>query len=85
VLAAALPTETPVPPTPDPATATVAFSLTQVAGAAQNVVTPGAPANMPGTGIADEYGIPGLVVATIILIFVIALARRLRVAPIKNR
>jgi hypothetical protein len=40
---------------------------------------------MPGTGIADEYGIPGLVVATIILIFVIALARRLRVAPIKNR
>ena len=85
VLAAALPTETPVPPPPEPATATVAFSLTQVAGAAQNVVTPGAPANMPGTGIADEYGIPGLVVATIILVFVIVLARRLRVAPIKNR
>ncbi len=84
VLAQVQASATPLPPTADPATATVAFSLTQVAQSAQNIVTPPA-GNIPKTGIADEYGIPGLLVATIVLVAVIFVARRMRSAPVRNR
>ncbi|HVN15409.1 MAG TPA: hypothetical protein VMT73_06685 [Anaerolineales bacterium] len=81
----ATPSETPVPATntPDPATATVAAALTQAAQA-QLTVVPTSKA-LPGTGFADEYGAPGLVVVAIALVAVILLARRLRAAPVKNR
>lgn len=85
VLAQVEPSTTPLPPTENPATATVAVALTQVAGAAQNPVTPPAAGNMPKSGIADEYGIPGLVVATLILVLVIIVARRMRTSPVRNR
>jgi hypothetical protein len=85
VLAQVEPSATPLPPTENPATATVAVALTQVAGAAQNPVTPPAAGNMPQSGIADEYGIPGLVVATLILVVVIIVARRMRTSPVRNR
>jgi len=82
-----LPTHTPViaqptaanTSTPDPATATVAAALTQAAQA-QLTHLPTSTA-LPATGIADEYGAPGLVIAGMALIAVIFLARRLRAAP----
>ena len=82
-----LPTHTPViaqptaanTSTPDPATATVAAALTQAAQA-QLTHMPTSTA-LPATGIADEYGAPGLVIAGMALIAVIFLARRLRAAP----
>jgi len=76
-------TETPNPSTstPDPATATVAAALTQAAQA-QLTVVPTVKA-LPGTGVADQYGAPGLVIAGLVLVAVIFLARRLRVAPTK--
>jgi len=40
---------------------------------------------MPKSGIADEYGVPGLVVATLILVVVIIVARRMRTSPVRNR
>jgi hypothetical protein len=67
--------------TPDPATATVAAALTQAAQA-QLTHLPTSTA-LPATGIADEYGAPGLVIAGMALIAVIFLARRLRAAPTK--
>ncbi len=67
--------------TPDPATATVAAALTQAA-LAQLTHVPTSTA-LPGTGFADEYGAPGLVVVGMALIAVIFLARRLRVGPVK--
>src|SRR5512146_2354066 len=72
-------TATAVPPTntPDPATATVAAALTQAAQA-QLTHVPTSTA-LPGTGLADQYGAPGLVVMGMALIGVIFLARRLRV------
>jgi hypothetical protein len=66
---------------PDPATATVAAALTQAAQAQQTVVATSTA--LPGTGIADEYGAPGLVVMTLVLVAVIFLSRRLRAAPAK--
>jgi hypothetical protein len=82
-----LPTQTPViaqptaasTSTPDPATATVAAALTQAAQA-QLTHLPTSTA-LPATGIADEYGAPGLVIAGMALIAVIFLARRLRTVP----
>lgn len=82
-----LPTQTPViaqptvanTSTPDPATATVAAALTQAAQA-QLTHVPTSTA-LPATGIADEYGAPGLVIAGMALVAVIFLARRLRAAP----
>ncbi len=65
--------------TPDPATATVAAALTQAA-LAQLTHVPTSTA-LPGTGFADEYGAPGLVLVGMALIAVIFLARRLRVSP----
>lgn len=84
------PTETPViaqatatvvasTDTPDPATATVAAALTQAAQA-QLTHVPTSTA-LPGTGLADQYGAPGLVVMGMALVAVIFLARRLRVGP----
>jgi cytoskeletal protein RodZ len=84
------PTETPVvvQPTPvpatstqDPATATVAAALTEAA-LAQLTVYPTA-TELPGTGVADQYGAPGLVIMGMALIAVIFLARRLRATPTK--
>lgn len=88
VLAPAQATETPIPPTADPATATVAAALsalTQVAGTPQSAGQPGAPNSMPNTGIADEYGIPGLLAATLVLAIVIFVARRMRTSSVRNR
>ncbi|HKZ01945.1 MAG TPA: hypothetical protein VJ180_06890, partial [Pyrinomonadaceae bacterium] len=68
-------------PTPDPATATVAAALTQAAIAQLTVVA--TPTALPGTGIADEYGLPGLVVMAMAFMVVILLARRLRASPAK--
>lgn len=65
--------------TPDPATATVAAALTQAA-LAQLTHVPTTTA-LPGTGLADQYGAPGLVVMGMALVAVIFLARRLRVGP----
>jgi len=79
VIAQATPTDTPIPPTTDPATATVAAALTQAA-LAQLTHFPTSTA-LPGTGFADEYGAPGLVVLGVTLIVVMVLARRLRAAP----
>ena len=68
--------------TPEPATtSTVAAALTQAALAQlTNVPTSTA---LPKTGIGDEFGAPGLVIMGMVLIAVIFLARRLRVAPTK--
>ncbi len=78
-------TSTPVTPivtdTPQPVTATVGAALTQAA-IAQLTVVPTSTA-LPKTGIADQYGAPGLVVATMVFIAVIFLARRLRGSPSK--
>ncbi len=75
--------DTPVPITPtntqDPATATVAAALT-LAAKAQLTHVPTSTA-LPGTGIADQYGAPGLVILGMALIAVIFLARRLRATP----
>jgi cell division septation protein DedD len=91
--ATALPTDTPVlaeasatptpqnTNTPDPATATVAAALTQAA-VAQLTIVPTSTA-LPKTGIADQYGAPGLVIVTMVFIGVIFLARRLRTTPMK--
>ena len=81
VIAQATITSTPSTVTPDPATATVGAALTQAAQA-QLTIVPTTTA-LPGTGIADQYGAPGLVLAGMVLVAVIYLARRLRVAPTK--
>jgi type II secretory pathway pseudopilin PulG len=81
VIAQATITSTPSTVTPDPATATVGAALTQAAQA-QLTIVPTTTA-LPGTGIADQYGAPGLVLAGMVLVAVIFLARRLRVAPTK--
>jgi hypothetical protein len=81
------PTQTPViaqptaagTSTPDAATATVAAALTQAA-LAQLTHLPTTTA-LPATGIGDEYGVPGLVMAAMALVAVIFLARRLRATP----
>jgi hypothetical protein len=82
--------------TPDPArpagllagtqvaiTATVGAAYTQAA-LAQLTVIPTTTA-LAGTGFADEYGLPGLVVMALAFVIVILFARRLRIAPEKNR
>jgi hypothetical protein len=65
------------------ATATVGAALTQAAIAQQTIVV--TTTALPKTGIADEYGLPGLVVMALAFVIVILLARRLRVAPVSNR
>jgi hypothetical protein len=96
-----LPTSTPpvgvasLTNTPDPAnpvggvstsfaaTATVGAALTQAAAAQLTIVV--TTTALPKTGIADEYGLPGLVVMALAFVIVILLARRLRVSPTINR
>ena len=86
-LLAPLPTATSqsfVTNTPDPATATMAVALTKAMAAQLTVVQPTASA-IPGTGIADEYGLPGLVAMGLAFMIVILLARRLRSVPVSNK
>ncbi len=65
------------------ATSTVAAALTQAAAAQKTVaVLPSqTPSSLAKGGIADEYGLPGLVVMALAFIIVILFARRLRVSP----
>ena len=74
-------TTIPITDTSDPATATVGAALT-LAARAQLTHVPTSTA-LPGTGIGDQYGAPGLVIVGMALIAVIFLARRLRAAPTK--
>jgi hypothetical protein len=69
--------------TPAAATATVGAALTQAAVAQLTVVV--TTTALPKTGIADELGLPGLVVMALAFVIVILLARRLRTAPTLNR
>jgi hypothetical protein len=71
--------------TPDPATATIAVALTQAQAAQLTVVVRPTASAMPGTGIADEYGLPGLVAMGLAFMIVILLARRLRSVPATNK
>ncbi len=86
-VASATATKTPDPAlgfgTPAAATATVGAALTQAAIAQQTIVV--TTTALPKTGIADEYGLPGLVVMALAFMIVILLARRLRVTPVSNR
>jgi hypothetical protein len=65
------------------ATATVGAAYTQAA-AAQLTVLPTTTALAAG-GIADEYGLPGLVVMALAFVIVILFARRLRTSPETNK
>ena len=86
-------TDTALPDTPtiDPEAATLQVQQTQLAKVQTQTtatfaakLTPGARTatpHIPNTGFADEVGLPGLVILTIILLGIILLARRLRAAP----
>ena len=71
--------------TPDPATATIAAALTQAQAAQLTVVVQPKASAIPGTGIADEYGLPGLIAMGLAFMIVILLARRLRSVPVSNK
>jgi hypothetical protein len=71
--------------TPDPATATIAAALTQAQAAQLTGVVQPTSTRLPGTGIADEYGLPGLIVMGLAFMIVILLARRLRSVPVSNK
>lgn len=79
----ALPTESPTD-IYDPLTATMEALYTQAAIAqltpTSTLISAGA---LPEGGFAEEYGIPGLLLMSAVLVVVIFLARRLRVAPQK--
>jgi len=78
-LVVAQPTATDTPEftfTPDPATQTIAAGYTQLAESTSTIVA--TTTALPTSGIADEFGLPGLVIAAMVLIVVIFLARRLR-------
>jgi type II secretory pathway pseudopilin PulG len=66
------------------ATATVGAAYTQAALASKFTAMPTTTA-LAGTGFADEYGVPGLVVMALAFVIVILFARRLRIAPETNR
>lgn len=68
-----------VSPTANPATATVGAAFTQIAVSTQTFI-PTSTA-LPNTGFADEVGIPGMFFASLALVVVIFLVRRLRAAP----
>ena len=65
--------------TPDPATLTVAAGFTQLAASTSTVVITSTA--LPTSGFADEVGLPGLMIAAVVLVAVIFLARRLRASP----
>jgi hypothetical protein len=66
------------------ATATVGAAYTQAALASKFTAVPTTTA-LAGTGFADEYGLPGLVVMALAFVIVILFARRLRTSPESNR
>jgi hypothetical protein len=75
------PTKTPEPVgagTADPATATVAALLTQQAGGGGSATPHPTATALPDTGFADDFGVPGLVLAAGVLLVIIILSRRLR-------
>jgi hypothetical protein len=75
------PTDTPAgegQATQDPRTATVSALLTQQAGG--NLTTTPITTELPDTGFADNFGIPGMIALAAVLVVVIFLARRLRTA-----
>ena len=74
----AVPTNTPVTTSVDSRTATVAALLTQAAIVTQTVI-PTSTA-LPTTGFVEDVGVPGLLGIAVLLIAVIFLARRLRMA-----
>ncbi len=65
--------------TPDPATATVGASWTQLAATTGTVVATSTA--LPTSGFADEVGLPGMVIAAMVFVVVIFLVRRLRATP----
>jgi hypothetical protein len=67
-------------PTNDPRTATIAALQTQAAALQKTGLPTPTVTALAGTGIADEFGIPGLVGLAVVLVAVIFLARRLRTA-----
>jgi type II secretory pathway pseudopilin PulG len=75
--------------TQDPATATVEALQTQLAMAQLTATFQPSPSGgtltatpqIPETGFADEFGLPGLFIVAMILLGVILLARRLREVP----
>lgn len=67
--------------TPDPSTATVAAALSQVALTTETVF-PTSTA-LPDSGFADDVGLPGLVIASMVFVAVIFLARKLRTVQTK--
>lgn len=76
-------------PTQDPRTATVQALLTQASvartQAAQNLLTTTATATstaLPDTGFLDDYGPIGMFLLTILMVMVIFMARRMRLADI---
>ncbi len=89
------PTSTPEPGQPQPALDTNALTqaaITSTVGASYAALTKAAidalsatpfptPTRLAGTGFADEYGLPGLVVMALAFIVVILFARRLRTSP----
>ncbi len=62
----------------DPATATVAALLTQQAGDGGGETPIPTTTALPDTGFADDFGVPGLLLAAGVLMVVIILSRRLR-------
>lgn len=76
----AVPTNTLVAAQGDPRTATVAALLTQAAGIQRTPTVRVTTTALPTTGFADQVGIPGMLSLSILLIAVIFLARRLRMA-----
>jgi LPXTG-motif cell wall-anchored protein len=74
----AVPTNTPRGDASTSLTATVGALLTQAAAATRTVVV--SPTALPKTGAGDEFQLPLLVGAAILLVVVIFIARRLRTA-----
>ncbi|KAF0109141.1 MAG: hypothetical protein FD146_185 [Anaerolineaceae bacterium] len=70
----------------DPLTATMEALYTQAAIAQLTPTsTLVAPEGLPQGGFADQYGVPGLIIMAAVLVIVIFLARRLRVAPARQK
>lgn len=66
------------------ATATVVALNTELASSQLTVTVMPAVTELSDTGFADNVGLPGLIVGTMILVAVIFLARRLREAPARK-
>jgi heme/copper-type cytochrome/quinol oxidase subunit 2 len=80
-----IPTDTPTS-IYDPLTATMAALYTQAAIAQLTPTsTLTAPETLPQGGFADKYGLPGLILMAAVLVVIIFLARRLRVAPLRQK